>query len=858
MPLAAGTRLGPYEIIGPLSAGSKGEVYSARDTRLWRKVALKVLGKRAADDEQLLKRFVLEARAAGLLSHPNIVVVHDVGTDQGLSYLVSELLEGATLRERLRAGPVPQPEAIDFGLQIARGLAAAHERGIVHRDLEPGNLFVTREGRVKIFDFGLVKLVKPAEGASGLRESQVVHAGTKDGALLGTVGYMAPEQVRGETVDPRTDLFAAGAILYEMLTGMKAFTGDSSVEVMEAILTREPVALSAPRAILPANVDRLVRRCLAKKPEDRFQSANDLAFEIEALAAAPNHRVMALAALGATRLRRYAVGALLAVAFVAIPAVAFFVGRRAGGVQPPSFRRLTFQRGIVWSARFAPDARTAVYSASCGGDGVRVFSTRLESRESRPLGLPDADVQAISSSGEMAVLLHPRGRRTLARLSSSGGVPRELLGNVSHAEWSPSGASLLVVRTAEGRQRLEFPLGKLLVDSIGGWIGSPRFSPQGDRIAFLDHPAQDDRRGTVVVVDLAGVKRMVGPQWKELTGLAWSPRAGEVWISGSEEGARSALWAVDVASGRTRPLTSVPASLHLKDVSRAGSVLLTRETQRLALLVRGPGDTRERDLSWSAQSALADLSIDGKAVLFQEEVSAKAARARGSAIYLRKTDGSAALRLGEGTVGGLSPDGRWAVAGAQNPMRLMLLPTARGEPLPLPLGNVQPRIDATMPPRWARDGKRVVFAGQTPGRPQRLYALELGSGQPSPITPEGVAGPFALSPDGTVAVASQERVGLYPLAAGGVRAVAGLEPGLAPVAWSADGRSLFLANGTLPARIFEVDVATGGRRTWRSLSPADPTGLVRIAGARVSPGADAYAYNEFIVLSDLYLVEGLR
>jgi len=282
MAIAAGTRLGPYEILSPLGAGGMGEVYRARDSRLGRDVAVKVLPSSFSDDEQRLQRFEQEACAVGALNHPNILAIHDVGKHNGSPYVVSELLEGETLRGRIGGAALPVRKAIDYALQIARGLAAAHEKGIVHRDLKPENIFITRDGRVKILDFGLAKLTEPAEGQSKT-DVPTRRIDTDPGTVMGTVGYMSPEQVCGRPVDHRADIFSFGAILYEMLTGKRAFHGESAAETMSAILREDPPDLSESNKNVAPALEHVVRHCLEKNPEERFHSASDLAFAIKAL-----------------------------------------------------------------------------------------------------------------------------------------------------------------------------------------------------------------------------------------------------------------------------------------------------------------------------------------------------------------------------------------------------------------------------------------------------------------------------------------------------------------------------------------------------------------------------------------------
>ena len=444
MNLTTGTRLGPYEIVAPLGAGGMGEVYRAQDSRLGRQVALKVLPASFASDQERLRRFEQEARATGTLNHPNILGIYDIGTYEGAPYVVSELLDGDTLRARIGNTPLPQRKAIDYATQIARGLAAAHDKGIVHRDLKPDNVFVTRDGRIKILDFGLAKMTQP--GVTVDAETALAHASPQTGAgtVLGTVGYMSPEQVRGQTVDHRSDIFSFGVVLYEMLTGQRAFQGNSAVETMNAILKEDPAPAGNGGQAMPPALDRIVLHCLEKNPEERFQSARDIAFDIEALSGASSQT--SVEALSPRR--RWLRPAAFATFAAAVGAALFFAGRLTAGSTSPTFEPLTFRRGSVSAARFAVDGRTIVYAANWEGGPLEIYSTQPGSPESRPLGLK-ADLQAVSRKGEMAVLLDRPGKDAmLARVPIGGGAPREVLENVRSADWGPDGESLAVVHTA--------------------------------------------------------------------------------------------------------------------------------------------------------------------------------------------------------------------------------------------------------------------------------------------------------------------------------------------------------------------------------------------------------------------------
>jgi serine/threonine protein kinase len=390
MPLNAGDRLGPYEILNLIGAGGMGEVYRARDPRLGRFVAIKVLPATYAAEPDRLRRFEQEARAASALSHPAILTIHDVGHDQGIAYLVSELLEGDSLRHLVSEGPIPTRKAIDFARQIARGLAAAHQAGIIHRDLKPENVFATRGGRIKILDFGLAKLKGDATSDLATATSPAVI--TDAGHVLGTSGYMSPEQVRGEAVDSRSDVFAFGALLHEMLTGRRAFSGPSSIETMTAVLREEPPSPSSLATGIPPALDRIVGRCLEKRPDDRFQSTSDLAFALEALSDSLPPTQATGAALTLRNRRR----AWIVPAAVTGTALAMVLGWRFGwfralrATDAPTEtdfieRQVTTNSSdhAVDSAAISPDGKYVVYA-----DVSAIYLRLIETGETRTLPVP--------------------------------------------------------------------------------------------------------------------------------------------------------------------------------------------------------------------------------------------------------------------------------------------------------------------------------------------------------------------------------------------------------------------------------------------------------------------------------------
>ena len=532
MPLAAGSRLGTYEIVSRIGAGGMGEVYRARDLKLARDVAIKVLPEATAADPLALARFEHEARAVAALSHSNILAIHDFGSEAGVAFAVMELLEGETLRQRLDRGPIPLRRAVEIARGIALGLAAAHQKGIIHRDLKPENLFLTKDGAVKILDFGLARST-PRLGAA----DSTLTGRTEPGALLGTVGYMSPEQVRGEPADDRSDIFSFGTVLYEMFSGLRAFKGDTSVETMNAILREEPPPLSDSGRPIPPALERLVGHCLEKEPEDRFQSSRDLAFDIGALSTITD----APKAGAAVPRRRWLRRAAVAAAAAAVAALLFWAGVRFGPdlrkTPEPTFRRLTSRRGNVLSARFTPDGRSVVYSAAWEGKPAELFSVRTDSVESTPLGIEKAMVLSISSHGELAILRKginlrsAMGLGTLAQLPLGGDSPKELLRDVFTADWAPDGREMAVVRAVGGKEHLEYPIGRILAESAYSRTVRARFP---GRSSGRDRSRAAGAAFQLVIFDRKGASGR-SPAFEWFDGFAWAPGGREILFVGSSD-----------------------------------------------------------------------------------------------------------------------------------------------------------------------------------------------------------------------------------------------------------------------------------------------------------------------------------
>lgn len=877
MSLAPGTKLGPYEIQALLGAGGMGEVYRARDTRLQRDVAVKVLPNSLATDKDRLRRFEQEARAVAALNHPNLLTVFDVGAtpvDEEIAgassvaatavaaspYIVSELLEGATVRERLSAGPLRERKALDYAIQIARGLAAAHERGIVHRDLKPENLFVTNDGRVKILDFGLAKLTEAAPADSDATLASLGSA-TQAGVVMGTIGYMSPEQVRGKPVDARSDIFSFGAVLYEMLAGRRAFQGDTAADLMSAILNHEPPEVSSTNHEISPTLDRIVHHCMEKDAQQRFQSAGDIAFQLGELSGVRSSTASRAIAQADTtkKVQPWMLASIGALALVLLLAGTWFLARSTAYHDPPIFSQLTFQQGWVDSARFLPNGQDFICASRWGSDSATgLYTGQIGSQGLRSLGVVAGSIASASPTGELLVIqnfqsIGPGYVRvgTLARLALGGGAPRPVLDSVQYADWAPDGKDFAVVRFVPESHvyRLEYPVGKVLYETAG-WISHPRFSRDGKRIAFLDHSTFGDDKGSVAVVDLRGDRKQLSGTYGSVQGLAWSPNGDEIWFSAVKDGVYRSLFAATLGA-RERSLLSAPGTIDIQDALPDGRVLLAEQSERHVLMVFTPDFPQGRDFTWMDWAYGIRFSADGKQILFGDQHSGA-----GYGAFLRNLDGSPAVRLGDGDPMDLSADGKWAISRTvASPNQLVLLPTGTGEARQLTHSNIN-HLGA----RWLTNEK-IGSIGNEPGHPERTYLLDL-NGNETPITPEGVRAVAATS-DGKYLLtinADFSQYQLFPVDGGQPQPFPQLNKEDRPFDFTPDDTAVLVRrmahDGS--SEIWRVERVGDKRTLLHSIPLPGVRAVTTQLGAIASRDGKSFAYIYRPAISTEYLVQGIR
>ena len=687
MALASGTRLGPYEILSPIGAGGMGEVYAARDTRLERRVAIKVLAAELAAHGTHLTRFQREAKAASALNNPNIVTVYDVGETDSISWVAMELIEGKSLTELIAAGPLPARKLLDLAGQIADGLAAAHEAGIVHRDLKPANVMITREGFVKIVDFGLAR-GQANEAPDGTQATTETSPPTLTGDIVGTAGYMSPEQARGEKVDFRSDQFSFGSVLYEMATGRRAFKENTRIDTLAAVLNEEPEPIAKLRPGLPPPLRWVIERCHAKAAGDRYESTGDLAREIRGIREHLSEVSGSAAVEEPSTRRKFGLAAGLLAAIVAGGGLWAILGRPARpAVEGPDFRRLTFRSGVVTRALFMEKSNSILYTASWAGQPSRTYLTLPEAKGAdRSL---DAEIQvpmAFSEDGSEVLVQLGRSRPSLnyfgplAWWPSLGGKPRPFLESSGWADWAKRGRVVAVVEE-EGSERV------LQVRDAGGKLRGSIFrttgaityvsiSPDETEVAFIHHPSRTDDAGEVRIVAMDGRRpRALTPVYERCVGLKWNARTREVWFTASRSDIyTTALLGVD-RRGRTRVVHSFPDFFLLQDVSDAGCLFVASSEETDLLVQRG--DSPPGDFSWLGSTIVADISPDGKSILFLDGSSSMG----NLGMWTRPLDGGEAIRIADGDPGKFSADGRWVVGTSRVPSglpQLVVVPVGGG------------------------------------------------------------------------------------------------------------------------------------------------------------------------------------
>lgn len=841
-----GRHIGPYLVGDCIGEGGMGLVFKARDTQLNRAVAIKVLPAGPLVDPDRKRRFLREAKAASLLNHPNIVTVHGIIQEPGSDFMVMEFVSGKTLEQLIPSKGLPLKQAVMYGVAIAEAVQAAHAAGVVHRDLKPSNVMITDQGRVKVLDFGLAKLSEP-EPASEADGAQPLT--TKAGMVFGTAAYMSPEQAEGKPADARSDIFSFGALLYQMVTGHRAFPGNNVITVLAGVMNNEPAPVVSFVPQAPRELEWTIERCLRKNPDRRIQHMLDVKValqEVQDRLGAPSSRVPA------ARTRRRWLLPAIALTLLGL-AVGAWAGRGLFHTVPITFTRLTFRHGDVVAAKFAPQGNI-VYTAAWDGVSPAFFVAQPGNREARPLELPSGTIQSVSSTGQMAVLIgatEAGTRGTLARAPLAGGAPRAVLENVSWADWGPAD-SLAVIRTENGQHRIEYPLGNLLYRSPT--LRPPvflRVSRRGDRVAFFDYTV--DGNYALKVLDMRRRTWTLSQGWRLVSGLAWAPGDKQLWFSGGRTGDDPAIYAVDF-SGRERLLAQIAGWPALDDVAPDGRLLVGNVDSRLGIRCSVPGAPQETDLAWLDASDIESISDDGREIVFLELSSGQG---RNPAIYLRATDGSPAVRLGYGNRPALSPDAKWVVCSRRDRenSQLILLPTGPGEERMLLTPGLQPEAA-----EWFSDGRHLLFTGNAAGQPPRTYTYDLSNDRIAAVTAPGVRA-SAVSPDGQSAVVVHDgEARLVSLAGRPDVPLSAVGLNTSVMRWSADGAFIFFQRLDAERRtsaILRLHVPSRRLEVWHDLKLPDRTALF-FNFAHISADGKTYAFSFQRDLSTLYLVAGVR
>ncbi len=765
-----------------------GEVYRARDARLARDVAIKVLPASYAGDPDRLRRFEQEARAAGGLNHPNVLSIHDIGIHEGAPFVVSELLEGETLRDRIQSGDLTPRRAVEIAVQVARGLAAAHARGIVHRDLKPENLFLTRDGHAKILDFGLAKLLQPESEGAPLTSLPTTPAGTHPGVVMGTTGYMSPEQVRGAEADHRTDIFSFGAVLHEMLSGAPPFRRDTAVETMSAILKEDPPELSAPaRAISPA-LATVVHHCLEKRPEDRFQSARDLAFSLDSLAGSGTSPAIRAADTAASRvswrtpillLAALSLGALLGAAVSSwwsrapetAPPTLSYVSYSGRDIDPTASRD-----GKLLAFSSDRDGKARIWLKQLPGGGEVALTT---GSDTRPRFSPDGSTILFSRD--------EGGRNALYKVPIVGGEPRKVLDDAIEGDWSPDGKQIVYLSTRRVENTIHFALGiaradggetREVSDVAGFVLLGPRWSPDGSTLASTQAGTQNAANSVFLVgVDGKGARSISPPPPAgEISTLSWSGEGDVILygvrdsiVAGGARGGVSRIVRQETRTGKSRILMSLPTWIPQVEVAGPGRLLLGAVAVRMNLV---------------------EIPIGGKAPLAQEK-------------FL--THGNCIDRQPA-----YSPDGEWVVFSSSRDGNLDLWLVSRSTAA---LKRITDDAADDWDPGFTPDGRRILWSSNRSGHFE-IWISELDGTGARQLTQDGEDAENPVStPDGKWIVYSSSnpaKAGIWKIRPDGTAATRVVKGNFGIPEISPDGRYVaYRITTTVSGRVYVSNLEDG-------------------------------------------------
>jgi len=883
-----GETIGPYEVLSELGSGAMGIVYLAQDVRLGRKIALKLLPSQFTNDKDRLRRFQQEARAASALNHPNILTVHEIEQRAGLHYIATEFVDGVTLRQHLNNQRMSLDEILSVATQIASALQAAHAAGIVHRDIKPENVMIRSDGYIKVLDFGLAKLTETALSPAPSE--------TNPGVVMGTPRYMSPEQARGLGIDQRTDIFSLGTVIYEMVTGKPPFEGETTSDIIAALIKDEPEPMSLTVPELPSEFEQVVKKALAKTLDLRYQTIAEFLSALQRLkneiqlnelvrTNSDGSRVSLKGPAIPTTTRalvstdpqaqqktkppptnstRWTVAVALGVLLLVAVGTLVSLSRRktsSSAKATQNTRQLTNRDGFISASRFAPDGKGIIYSAGFDGKPLEIFFTDVEGSLTRSPGIQSAALKSVSRSGKIAVLFDfelnwsDGFNGNLAILPPGGGEPETVITGVDDAAFAPDGNTFALIKSVMGEQQLEYPAGQLLYKS-SGWMSYPRFSPKGDKIAFFEHPL-GDFSGSIVIFDLTSQKKTdISTDWKSLKGLAWNPKNNEIWFGGSKVGKRLGIHAITVSGQLRMNLYEVPGmGARIEDISDDGKMLINQGSNHSTMIVLEGKSATEVVDSRFAWTTSVDISADGKTLLCYDWGYEASDPSEANTVYLRKS-GSQPLRLGTGKALALSPDGNWALALQTTPQQqLVLLPTSQGEPKTLPNRAMKEYHYASFFP----DGRQILFTGVEAREDAaiRSYVQDISTGEVHPLT-EDFAVALRVSHDGKKIITLQPDKTYYiqPLDGGEAKPIPGLESGDEPIQWSDDGRSVYVIGpGEFATKIYRVDLANGNRREWKVIDPPNKIGLVGLelnpGGILVTPDGKVCVYTYWTLLQQL-------